>query len=411
MKPNSIAIFHSNDEVPYSGDMNFKFRQNPDLFWLTGIDQEETMLILFPDCPRPEYREVLFLKPTNEVIAVWEGHKYTMPEAKNQSGCSTILWNTEFQTIVDLLMVPAENVYLNLNENDRAKIIVPYRDLRYANEMQQRFPLHNYVRSAPIMHKLRSIKSDAEVELIKQSCGITKKAFDRVLKFVKPGVMEYEIEAEIMHEFLRNRATSYSYYPIIASGNNSNVLHYNDNNQECKAGDLILLDFGSEYANYAADLTRTIPVSGKFTARQKDVYNAVLRVMKAAMNMLRPGTVLHQYNMVDVGKVMEEELIKLGLLKAEEVKKQDPEKPLYKKYFMHGTSHFMGIDVHDVGNRFVAIQAGNVFTCEPGIYIPEEGFGIRIENDVLVTDGAPIDLMADIPIEADHIEELMNAGK
>ena len=411
MKPNSLAIFHSNDEVPYSGDMNFKFRQNPDLFWLCGIDQEDTMLILYPDCPRPEYREVLFIKPTNEVIAVWEGHKYTMQEAKTQSAALTILWNTEFETIVNLLMVTADNVYLNLNENDRAKIVVPYRDLRFAHDLQQRFPLHNYERSARIMHQLRSVKSSAEIDLIKQSCSITKNTFERVLKFVKPGVMEYEIEAEIMHEFLRNRATTYAYYPIIASGNNSNVLHYNENNQECKTGDLILLDFGSEYANYAADLTRTIPVNGKFTARQKEVYNAVLRVMKEAMNMLRPGTVLHQYNMVDVGKVMEEELIKLGLLNAAEVKKQDPEKPLYKKYFMHGTSHFMGIDVHDVGNRFAKIQAGNVFTCEPGIYIPEEGFGIRIENDILVTAGEPIDLMADIPIEAEHIEQIMNEGK
>ena len=406
MKPNSIAVFHSNDQMPRSGDQTFYFRQNADLYWLTGIDQEDTMLILYPDSPRPEYKEVLLMRKTNEVIAVWEGHKYTIEEAKQASGAKTILWNEEFDTILNLLMVYAENVYINLNENDRAVIKVPYRDLRFANELRSRFPLHNYERAGRIMSELRSIKSEGEIKLIREACSITEKALRRVLKVMKPGVMEYEIEAEIISEFVRNRATDHAYYPIIASGASACVLHYVENNKECKDGDMILMDFGCEYANYASDLTRTIPVNGKFTTRQKEMYNAVLRVMKQAKNMLRPGKILNDYN-AEVGKIMEGELIKLGLLNADEVKKQNPDAPLYKKYFMHGTSHFMGLDVHDIGNRFAPMKAGMVFTCEPGIYVPEESIGIRIENDILITDKDPIDLMSTIPIEVEEIEELM----
>lgn len=405
LKPNSISIFHSNDEMPRSADQFHMFRQNPDTFYLSGIDQEETILLLYPDSPRPEYKEVLFLKRTNEHIAVWEGHKYTIDEAKKASGINTIVWVDEFDVILNLLMIYADNCYLNLNENDRQVMKVEYRDLRFAKEIKNRFPLHNYERSGKIMMQLRSIKSQFEIDIISHACSITEKAFRRVMKFVKPGVMEYEVEAEIMHEFISNRAW-FAYYHIIASGSNACVLHYVENNKVCKDGDMLLLDFGSEYANYASDLSRTIPVNGKFTSRQKDMYNAVLRVMKQAKSMLRVGTILNDYN-AEVGKLMEIELIKLGLLNADEVKKQNPEKPLYKKYFMHGTSHFMGLDVHDIGNRFTPMQAGMVFTCEPGIYVPEENIGIRIENDILITATGQIDLMSSIPIEVEEIEELM----
>ncbi len=409
MKPNAMAVFHSNDEMPRSGDSFLPFRQNPDLFYLSGIDQEDTMLLIYPDCPRPEYREVLFLKKTNEHIAVWEGHKYTMDEALAASGIRTILWNDEFETILNLLMIYADTCYLNINENDRQVMKVPYHDLRFAQELKQRFPMHHYERAGRLTQQLREIKSKFEIDIIRHACSITEKAFRRVLTFVKPGVMEYEVEAEIMHEFIRNRA-GYAYYHIIASGASACVLHYVENNKQCKDGDMLLLDFGSEYANYASDLTRTIPVNGKFTPRQKEIYNAVLSVMKQAKQMLRPGTILNDLNN-EVGKIMEVELIKLGLLDADAVKKQNPDKPLYKKYFMHGTSHFMGLDVHDIGNRFAPMKAGMVFTCEPGIYIPEEKIGIRIENDILVTDGDPIDLMSSIPITAEEIESLMREGR
>lgn len=410
MKPNSIAVFHSNDEMPRSADLYHPFKQNADLFYLSGIDQEESFLLLYPDSPRKEYREVLFLKETNAHIAVWEGHKYTMEEAHAASGITTILWNKEFNSILHLLMVYAENVYLNSNENDRAVIGVPDRDLRFANELRERYPLHKFERSAKIMSKLRSIKSAEEIDVIKKAIDITDKAWRRVLRYVKPGVMEYEIEAEIQHEFIRNRATTYAYYPIIASGKNACVLHYVDNNKVCNDGDMLLMDFGAEYGNYASDLTRTIPVNGKFTQRQKDIYNACLRVMNAAKQLLKPGTVLWDYN-IAVGWTMQEELLSLGLLNKDEVAKQDKEKPLFKKYFPHGTSHFMGIDVHDIGDRFGKMEPGMVFTCEPGIYIADENIGVRIENDVVITENGNIDLMSHLPIEADEIEQLMNEGK
>lgn len=407
LPPNSMAILFASDEMPRSADQAFVFRQNPDLFWLTGIDQEKTILIIYPDCPNPIYREALFLRKTNEIIAVWEGHKYTKEEAKAASGIDKINWTESFEEVLPSLMAYCEHVYLNLNENDRAANEVPYKDVRFANELKYKFPAHSIKRLGPIMSKLRSVKHATEIELIQRACNITRDAFIRVCKFMKPGVMEYEVEAEIIHEFIRQRATGHAYTPIIASGYNACVLHYIENNRVCNDGDLVLMDFGAEYANYAADLTRTIPANGKFTQRQKDVYNAVLRVMKQAKTMLKPGAILADYNK-EVGNIMETELIGLGLLNKDDVAKQDKENPLYKKYYMHGASHFLGIDVHDIGDRYAPMQIGNVFTCEPGIYIPEEKLGIRIENDILITENGIVDLMQDIPIEIEEIEELMN---
>ena len=408
--PKSIAFFNANDEMPRSADQNYPFHQHPDLFYLTGIDQEQTLLVIFPDAPLPKYREILFLRKTNEHIAVWEGHKYTKEEARAASGIQTIMWTEDIPSVIPMLMNHSLNVYVNLNENDRFSSEVPYKELRFSNEMKAKYPAHFFHRSGPIMAQLRAIKSDFEIQVMQRAIDITEKAFRRVLRFVKPGVMEFEIEAEITHEFIRKRATGHAYTPIIASGANANVLHYIDNNQECKDGDVILLDFGAEYGNYAADLSRSIPVSGQFTERQRDVYNAVLRVMKQATAMLVPGNTIEKYH-VEVGKIMEEELIGLGLLNRDEVKKQNPDMPLYKKYFMHGTSHFLGLDVHDIGNRYEPMKAGMVFTCEPGIYIPEEGLGIRLENDILITSKEPVDLMANIPLEVEEIEELMMDAK
>ena len=349
----------------------------------------------------------MFLKKTNEHIAVWEGHKYTKEEATAASGIHTVCWLEEFKTMLPMLMHHCENVYLNTNENDRYVHINQYRDLRFAKDLKEQYPLHHYQRAATIFRSLRAVKSGYEVELLQMACDITEKAFRRVLKFVKPGVTEYEIEAEIIHEFIKNRASGHAYNPIIASGKNACVLHYNDNNQVCKDGEVILFDFGAEYANYNADLSRSIPVNGKFTARQKAVYNAVLKVMTEAKKMLVEGTILDEYHK-EVGLIMQSELIELGLIDKHAVAKQDPNMPLYKKYFMHGTSHFLGLDVHDIGNRYEKMKAGMIFTCEPGIYIPEEGLGIRLENDILITTKGNIDLMQNIPITAEEIESLMN---
>ncbi len=408
LKVKSIAIFHANDEFTRSGDQTYIFKQNPDLFYLTGIDQEQTILILFPGCPNPLYREVLFLRQTNEHIAVWEGHKYTIEEAKKASGIENVYWLDEFWNIVPSIIHYAETIYLNTNENDRYVHQVPYRDLRFIKELKDRYPLHYYERAALILRDLRPVKSTIEIELTQKACNITRDAFIRVLKFVKPGVNEYEIEAEIIHEFIKQGGTGHAYNPIIASGRNANILHYNDNNQICKDGDVILFDFGAEYANYNADLSRSVPVNGKFTKRQKDVYNSVLHVMKEAKKMLVAGTIWNEYH-EEVGKIMESELIKLGLLAKHDVAKQNPAMPLYKKYFMHGTSHHLGLDVHDFASRYKPFEVGNILTCEPGIYIQEEGLGIRLENDILITKDGNIDLMADIPIEADEIEDIMNS--
>ena len=406
LAPNSMAILFSNDEMPRSADQTFPFRQNPDLFWLSGIDQEQIVLIIFPDCPNTTYREALFIRKTNEHIAIWEGHKYTQEEAKRISGINNIFWYESFDTVLGSLMAYCDNIYININENDRANNRVPYKDIRFANELKYNYPAHQLKRLGPIMAELRAVKHETEIELIKKACNITRDAFLRVLKFIQPDIKEYEVEAEIIHEFIRQGATGHAYTPIIASGKNACVLHYVDNNQTCKDGDLVLMDFGSEYANYASDMTRTIPANGKFSDRQKQVYNAVLYVMKQAKELLRPGKTLADYN-AEVGKIMEEQLIQIGLLNKDEVAKQDKNNPLYKKYFMHGTSHFMGIDVHDIGNRYTPMQVGNIFTCEPGIYIPEENIGIRIENDIYIGENGNIDLMSDIPIEVEEIELLM----
>ncbi|MES3019834.1 MAG: aminopeptidase P family protein [Bacteroidota bacterium] len=405
---NSIAIFNSHDEFPRSGDQNHSFKQNPDLFYLTGIDQEQSILLLFPECPNPLYREVLFLRQTSEHIAVWEGHKLSIKEAKKISGIENIFWLDDFWKILPSVINYADKIYLNTNENDRYTHEVPYRDIRFIEEIRKLYPLHQYERAAPLLRDLRPVKSEIEIELTKKACGITRDAFIRILKFIKPGVAEYEIEAEIIHEFIRQRATGHAYAPIIASGKNANILHYIDNNQICKDGDVILFDFGAEYANYNADLSRSVPVNGKFTKRQKDVYNAVLRIMGEAKKMLTPATIWNEYHN-EVGKYVTSELIGLGLLDKHDVEKQDPSMPLYKKYFMHGTSHHLGLDVHDFASRYRPFEEGNILTCEPGIYIPKEGLGIRLENDILLTKNGNIDLMADIPIEAEEIEELMNS--
>ncbi|RNL49611.1 aminopeptidase P N-terminal domain-containing protein [Pedobacter jejuensis] len=408
LKNNSLAIFQSSDEFPRSGDQNYIFKQNPDLFYLSGIDQEQTILLLYPDCPNPMYRQVLFLRQTNDHIKVWEGYKYTKEQAKATSGIEAIYWLEDFDNILHSIVNYADNIYLNTNENDRYAHSVPYRDIRFISEMRSKYPLHHYERSAPIMRDLRSTKSEIEIELTKKACGLTRDAFLRVLKFTKPGVKEYEIEAEIIHEFIRNGATGHAYTPIIASGHNANILHYNDNNQVCKDGDVILFDFGAEYANYNADMSRSIPVNGKFTQRQKDVYNAVLHVMKEATKLIVAGTVLSTYHEA-VGEIMSEQLINLGLLSTADVKSQNPAWPAYKKYFMHGTSHHLGIDVHDFAGRYAPFSEGNILTVEPGIYIPEEGLGIRLENNILITSTGNIDLMAHIPLEAEEIEDLMNS--
>lgn len=395
--------------MPTNADGHMGFKQNSDLFYLSGIDQEETILVVFPAARDPKMREVLFIRETNEHIAVWEGHKYTKKEAQEASGITSIFWTSQFPQIFKNLMAEAEQVFLNTNEHLRAVVEVESRDARFAKWCKEQYPLHNYRRVAPLMHRLRSVKSAEEVALMRHACHITGLGFRRLLGFVKPGVWEFEIEAELLHEFVRNRSKGFAYGPIIASGGNACVLHYTANNTQCRDGEIILLDVAAEYANYASDLTRCIPVGGKFSERQKAVYNAVLRVLKAATLMLVPGNTIEKYH-AEVGKLMEQELIHLGLLKAEDVAAQNPDAPLYKKYFMHGTSHFLGLDVHDVGDFKRPIEAGMVFTCEPGIYIPEEKLGIRLENDILVTEEGPVNLMADIPIEADEIEALM-AGR
>jgi Xaa-Pro aminopeptidase len=406
LKPNSLAVFNSNDLLPSNADGNLLFLQNTDLFYLSGIDQEESILVIFPDAKNAAHREVLFLKETNEHIAVWEGHKYTKAEATATSGIKTIYWLSQFEVIFKKLITESEHVYLNTNEHLRATIETETRDARFLKWCKTHYPLHQYNRSAPIMHHLRAIKSAYEIELIQQACNITEKGFRRLLSFVKPGVMEYEIEAELIHEFVRNRSRGFAYNPIIASGKSSCVLHYIENNKVCKDGDILLLDVAAEYGNYMSDLTRTVPVNGKYTKRQKEVYNAVLRVMRAATSLLSVGNLIEE-NQKAVGQLIEKELVDLGLLKTDDIKKQDPNLPLYKKYFMHGTSHFLGLDVHDVGDFSRKLEEGMVFTCEPGIYIPEEDIGVRIENNILVTKNGPIDLMANIPIEADEIEALM----
>ena len=409
LEKKSIAVFNSNDIMPTSADGSHGFIQQTDLFYLSGIDQEESTLVICPDAREEKHREILFVKETNEKIALWEGHKYTKDEAAAVSGIKSVYWNHEFENIFKPLVFESESIYLNTNEHLRADLTVKTRDARFIKRCRKDFPLHQYRRLAPIMHHLRAIKSKQEVELIKKACRITAQTFRRLLGFIKPGVWEFEIEAEIYHEFVRNRSRGPAFQTIVASGADSCTLHYVKNNNQCHDGDLVLIDFGAEYANYAADLTRTVPVNGKFSKRQKAVYNAVLKVQKAAIELLRPGSTIDDFSR-EVGRVMEAELIRLKLLKAADVKKQSADQPLYKKYFPHGTSHHLGLDVHDYGNRYRKFEAGMVFTCEPGIYINDEGIGIRIENDILITKDGPVDLTGGVPREAEEIEEIMRSG-
>ena len=404
----SLAIFNANDVMPTNADGTMPFRQNNDLFWLSGVDQEESLLLLYPENPNEKEREMLFLKETSALIATWEGEKLTKENAFNTSGIKTVYWLEELEIKLKELVGKADTVYLNKNMHSRSTSQVQTRDDRFRLMIEEKFTGKEIKEVAPIMHELRYVKSEIEISLMQKACDITEKGFRRILPFIKPGVMEYEIEAELMHEFLRNRSAGFAYQPIIGSGIDSCVLHYIENNKICKDGDILLMDFGAEYANYASDLTRTVPVNGRFSKRQKAVYNAVLHVMKEATNMLVPGTIFKDYNL-EVSKIMESELIKLGLLDKHDVQKQDAENPLYKKYFMHGTSHSIGLDVHDVGSFESPMKEGMVFTCEPGIYILEESLGIRLENDILITADGPNDLMKNIPIEADEIEEMMSA--
>jgi Xaa-Pro aminopeptidase len=408
MKPNTVAIFNANDLMPRSGDAYFAFRQNAGLYYLCGIDQEETMLVLYPDCKREGFKELLLIKRTNEHIAVWEGHKYTKEEARQASGIEKVLFLDEAEVALNELILLADAVYLNLNENDRFISEVETRDLRYARWFRQRYPAHEVLRAQPMLKKLQMVKSRYEVEAIQRCVDVTGDAFRRVLNFIRPGVMEYEIEAEIIHEFTRRAMTGHAYSPIIASGKNACTLHYTDNNRRCNEGEVVLMDFGCEYANYNSDLTRSVPVSGFFTERQRAVYDAVLRILKEARALLVPGNLLEEYHK-EVGKFVESELLGLGLISRTDIDAQDKEKPAYKKYFMHGVSHHLGLDVHDVCLRYEPFRAGMVLTCEPGIYIPEENLGIRLENNILITDDGPIDLFKHIPIEAEEIEEMMNA--
>jgi len=406
----SLAIFHSNDVFPRNGDQTFRFRQQSDLFYLTGIDQERTILMLFPDCPNPELREVLFLIEPNESLQTWEGHKYSGKEAVEISGVAKVKWLDQFDVVLTEAMSFAEKVYLNSIEYPKFSTDVPYRDLRFAREIREKFPNHEYRRAAPLIYPLRTIKTDEEIGLISKAIDLTGKAFQRILKFVKPGVKEYEVEAELTHEFLFRGAVGSAYHPIIATGENACTLHYIENSCECKDGELLLMDFGAEYGHYAADMTRTIPVNGRFTNRQRACYNAVLHILRQSGCLLVPGNTIDQVNK-EVNKLMEEEMIGLGLFSREDVQKQDPDKPLFTKYFMHGVSHFLGLDVHDVGSKFEPFRPGMVFTFEPGLYIREEKIGIRLENNYLITEKEPVDLTAGIPVEAEEVELIMKEQK
>jgi len=407
LKPNSIAVFNSNDLMPTSADGTHPFIQQTDIFYLCGIDQEESILVICPDAPDKKQKEILFIKETSEQIATWEGQKYTKEQAQDISGIKTIHWTTELNMILRPLIIQSENIYLNTNEHLRAAVAVETRDMRFVKWCRQAFPLHHYARLAPIMRNLRAVKSPPEIELIKEACGLTEKAFRRLLGFIQPGVWEYEVAAEIVHEFMRNRSRGPAFETIVASGIDSCTLHYVKNDKQCNDGDLVLIDFGAEYANFASDVTRTVPVSGKFSKRQKQVYNAVLKIQKAAIKMLKPGNTLEKCQK-DVTKLVQAELIRLGVLKKAEIKKQSEDSPLYKKFFPHGASHHLGLDVHDYGDKYRKFTPGMVLTCEPGIYIREESLGVRIENDILITKKGPVDLTQAIPREAEEIEELMN---
>ena len=406
IKPGDLAIFHSNDQMPTNADGLMPFRQNNDLFYLTGIDQEDTSLIIFPEAKNQDYKEILFIKKTNDTIRVWEGHKLTIEEAQVRSGIKTVLWSDDFFNILSKLIPDSTCVYLSSNEHPRANVVVETRNARLSNILKIKFPNTKFKKSAPIMHQIRSVKEPEEIKLIKQACDITKKGFNKILNFIKPNMYEYNIQAELIHEFINNKSRGFAYEPIIASGINACILHYTDNNQPLKNGDIILMDFGAEFNNYASDLTRCVPVNGRFTSRQRSVYRSVLKVMRGAKKLLRPGVFLNEYEQ-NVGELMEKELVDLGLISIQEINKKN-NTPAYKKYFMHGTSHHLGLDVHDVSDPKLPLSEGMVLTCEPGIYIPEEGLGIRLENDVVVSNGEVVDLMNDVLIDPDEIEDAMN---
>jgi Xaa-Pro aminopeptidase len=408
MKPKSIAVFNSNDIFTTGADSTLPFEQNSDILYLSGADQEESILLLFPDAINKNHREILFLTETNEHIAIWYGAKYSKEEAKEVSGIQTIYWLSEFKKVFYDLMTEAETIYFNTNEHYRQAVELESREDRFIKKCKADFPAHKWEKSNQILQEIRGTKEPEEIAIMQTACDITEKGFRRILPFVKPGIMEYEIEAEFMHEFLRNRSKDFAYTPIIASGYSACVLHYIENNKECKDGDMLLLDVGAEYANYSSDMTRTIPVNGRFTDRQKAVYSAVLRVKNEATKMLAPGVLWAEYQK-EVGHLMTSELLGLGLIDKTDVKNENPDWPAYKKYFMHGTSHHMGLDTHDYGALKTPMKAGMVFTVEPGIYIPEEKMGIRIEDDVVIQKiGEPLNLMRNIPIEIEEIEELMN---
>lgn len=408
LKSRSLAVFNSNDIFSISADSTMPFQQQRDILYLSGVDQEESILLLFPDAADENQREILFLKETNPTIAVWEGAKLDKNEAFEVSGIKTVYWLDQFEMIFNQLMSQAENVYINRNEHLRANTEMQTREDRFIVWLKDKYPGHNYKRSAPIMSQIRAIKHPLELDLMQRACDITEKGVRRILSFIKPGVWEYEIEAELLHEFIRNRSTGWAYTPILGSGLNATVLHYIENNKECKDGDVILMDFGAEYANYSSDLTRSVPVNGRFSERQKAVYNAVLKVKDEATKLLVPGTLLNEYHK-EVGLLMQSELLGLGLIDKTDIKNQDPDWPAFKRYFMHGTSHYIGLDTHDLGSWVEPIKADMAFTVEPGIYIPEENLGIRLEDDVVVQEkGEPFNLMRNIPIKADEIEDIMN---
>ena len=409
LEPRSLAIFNSNDIYPTGADSTLPFEQHRDLFYLCGIDQEESILLLFPDAFEKKHKEILFVRETNEHIAVWEGAKLTKKQARELSGIETVYWLREFNRVFQQLSTQCDCFYFNTNEHYRQAVETQTREDRFIAWCKKTYPAHRVGKSNPILQKLRAVKAPEEINQIRQACDITEKGFRRILSFIKPGVWEYEIEAELAHEFIRNRSKGFAYTPIIASGQNANVLHYIENNKQCKEGELILMDVAAEYGNYSSDLTRTVPVSGKFTSRQKEVYESVLKVKKEATKLLVPGTIWKEFH-VEVGKLMTSELLKLGLLNKVDIQNESSEKPAYKKYFMHGTSHHMGLDTHDYGLLHLPMEANMVFTVEPGIYIPEEGFGVRLEDDVVIqSKGEPHNLMDSIPIEIEEIETLMNA--
>ena len=409
MQPKSIAVFNSNDVFATGADSTMPFHQHRNIFYLSGADQEESILILFPDAINPNHREILFVRETNDHIAVWEGAKLNKSQAKETSGINTIYWLNEFDKVFFDLMTEAETVYFSTNEHYRQSVEMETREDRFIKMVKDKFPAHRWAKSFPFMEAIRGVKEAEELELLQTACKITEKGFRRILGFTKPGVMEYELEAEFMHEFLRNRSKGFAYTPIIGSGYNACVLHYIENNQQCKDGDMLLMDVGAEYANYSSDMTRTIPVNGKFTDRQRAVYNAVHRVKNEATKLLVPGAIWADYH-VEVGKLMTSELLGLKLIDKADVQNEDPKWPAYKKYFMHGTSHHMGLDTHDYGALKTPMKANMVFTVEPGIYIPDENMGIRLEDDVVIQDqGVPFNLMQNIPIDAEEIEDLMNA--